>query len=147
MGAGPVRRPTIQTAAAIANRRAGRRQQQPSSATGPVDTDWRSLRRRRRSQLVAQRLQIEQQVLHDLIPLLAILAHGLAHDALQLAQERRLEARQGRRLVIEDGGQDVAAARAGERPPPGDHLVQQHAERPDVGSARPRWPRACSGDM
>ena len=36
--------------------------------------------------LVAQRLQVEQQVLHDLIALLPVLAQGLADDALELGR-------------------------------------------------------------
>jgi hypothetical protein len=43
-------------------------------------------------QVVAQRLQVEQEVLHDLIALLASLANGFADDALKLVRDVRLEA-------------------------------------------------------
>jgi hypothetical protein len=48
-----------------------------------------------------ERLEIEQQVLHHLVPLIGILTEGLVDDALELVRDARLESGERRRLVLE----------------------------------------------
>jgi hypothetical protein len=51
-----------------------------------------------------------------------------------------VESRNGRRLVLEDGGEHVAATRRGERTAASNHLVEQHPERPNVRPGVHRLP-------
>ena len=83
--------------------------------------------------ILAQRLQVEQQVSHALIALVPILAQRLADDPLKLRGNIRVKSRQWRGLPVEDGRDDVAAGLARERRSPRDHLVEHHPQRPDVG--------------
>ena len=78
-----------------------------------------------RRHLVTERLEIEQQILDYLVPLLWILAERLADDALKLGGNTRREVSQRRRLTVEHRDQHVSAGRASERRPMGHHLVQQ----------------------
>ena len=87
-----------------------------------------------RRDLVTESLEIEQQVLHPLIPLLWILAKCLADDALEFGGNVRCEVGQRRRLVVEHRDQHVSARRASKRVPVGHHLVQQDTKGPDVRS-------------
>ena len=118
----PLRR-LMRVATSLDSRRVGNAE----SETSP-DRAWRV-------QVVTQCLQVEQQVLHRLIPLRAVLPQRLREDALHFRRGVRARTAPRRRLVLEDGGEHVAATRRGERAAPRDHLVEHHAERPDV---RPR---------
>jgi hypothetical protein len=54
-----------------------------------------------RGDLVTKCLQIEEQVLHHLVPLLGILAERLANDALELGGNVRSDFGQRSRLVVQ----------------------------------------------
>ena len=83
---------------------------------------------------VPQRLEVEQQVLHHLVAPPGILAKRLVDDALQLRRHGGIRARQRRLLALQHRGLHVRPGDAHEGPPPGDHLVEHHAERPDIGA-------------
>ena len=59
----------------------------------------------------------------------------------------RREPRDRRRRVGEDRGEDADAGVAAERPPPGQHLVEDRAEAEQVAAHVDGAPAACSGDM
>jgi hypothetical protein len=89
------------------------------------------------SHLFAQRLEIQQQVFHHLIPLVGILTQGLPDDAGELRWEISGKPRQRLVVPLENRRDDVARRSAGKTTP-----SDQTSVRASTAS-----PRACSGDM
>ena len=63
------------------------------------------------------------------------LGQGLRHRAGELRRHLRTDAVEPLGLAALDGGEDRGLVIPRERPPAGEHLVQQHAQRPEIGPA------------
>ena len=79
-------------------------------------------------------LQIGEQFLCALIALVHLFAQRLGDDPLQHFGSLRCESREWPRLLLKDRDDDVAGGFAGKRNAASDHLVEQHAQTPDVGA-------------
>ena len=79
-------------------------------------------------QIIDERLQVEHQILHRLVPMRAILSERLGDNAVQLRRHMRLEPGQRVRFTIENRRQNVGAAWTLEWNASGHHLVQHNAQ-------------------
>ena len=73
-------------------------------------------------------------------PVLRALFEATANDLAERAREMRGPVLEGRRVLVQDRAHGVRRRRSGEGPAPGEHLVQDAAEREDVGAVVGRVP-------
>ena len=66
--------------------------------------------------------------------LVRILVQSRLHDAVELRRRNRLEIGERPRPVLEDGGNQAGLRRAGERTLACDHLVEDQAQRVEIGT-------------
>ena len=88
-------------------------------------------RRARPRRAARQSRELTRDVAHRRAAL-AILREHLQDEGLQLPRNGRIEPRQRRRLRVEQRVDDGDRVRAFERPPAGEKLPEQHAQREDV---------------
>ena len=106
--------------------------------------------RRDSGEVRPHRLEVREQLVHGLVPLLAALRHAAQDDPLQLGRDLELGAQlPGRhRRVVQVLEDDVDGSRSGERHPAGEHVVEQHSQRIDVAAlVRALVPRLLRGDV
>ena len=89
----------------------------------------------------------EGEVAGRLEPLGGTLFETMVDEVGKLRRHEPAGAVQLRRFLLENGHERLDVAVSLECPLAGEHLVQDHAERKDVGPVIDGVPRTCSGDM
>ena len=134
-------------------RRAARAYEQERAARDEHDEDSRGDPPRRAARRAPVRpargdelLQLEPRVADVVQPVVRLLAEAARDQPLQrVGGAARQRDQSGSRVRITSARS--RRARTGEGCTPGEHLVQQTAERPDVGAPVDGSPRGCSGLM
>ena len=103
---------------------------------------------RRRVRIARRPRQLAREIAGVLPALVGILRQGGEDDALDGRRRLRLQRAHRRRVLGEDRGDEAGLAAFGERALSGDHLVDDQAERVDVGArvdraARRAVPATC----
>ena len=92
-----------------------------------------------------QHVQVVEQVSRLLVALLGVFREGLAHDALELSGDRRVQTADRLGVAVQRGVQHFAARRPAERAEAGAHLVDDGAEGEQVGATVHRSAEALLG--
>ena len=93
--------------------------------------------------------QVLGQLERRRVALVRLFLEALQTDRLDLARHARLDLRRRNRIGVLDVRQRFERRRGAERRPAGQELVEDRAERVDVGRGPilRRFPSACSGAM